>query len=68
MQQPFADANSNSRIVMILTFSSVPCLFAGKNGVVPPDQVTFDYVKARTNDPFEPVYSDPNASFVVDYR
>jgi len=40
----------------------------GKNGVVPPDQVTFDYVKARTSDPFEPVYSDAGANFVVDYR
>lgn len=44
------------------------CLAAGKNGVVPPDQVTFDYVNARTSDPYEPVYSDADASFVVDYR
>lgn len=41
---------------------------AGKNGVVSPDQVTFDYVQARSSDPFEPVYSDDNANFVVDYR
>nr|QKY15107.1 isopropylmalate dehydratase, large subunit, chloroplastic (LEU1L) [Polytomella parva] len=40
----------------------------GKNGVVPPDQTTFDYVKARSDKPFEPVYSDPGAKFIAEYR
>ena len=40
----------------------------GKNGVIAPDQTTFDYVKARTNEAFEPMYTDAAASFVDDYR
>jgi hypothetical protein len=40
----------------------------GKNGVIAPDQTTFDYVKARTSEPFEPVYTDAGASFIDDYR
>ena len=52
----------------MLTHAAHAHLCAGKNGVVSPDQVTFDYVQARSSDPFEPVYSDDNANFVVDYR
>mmetsp|Transcript_11630 Transcript_11630/g.28504 ORF Transcript_11630/g.28504 Transcript_11630/m.28504 type:complete len:483 (-) Transcript_11630:509-1957(-) len=40
----------------------------GKNGVIAPDQTTFDYVKARTNEAFEPVYTDAKANFIADYR
>ncbi|KAG7547795.1 Aconitase/3-isopropylmalate dehydratase large subunit alpha/beta/alpha domain [Arabidopsis suecica] len=40
----------------------------GKNGVIPPDATTLNYVENRTSVPFEPVYSDGNASFVADYR
>jgi len=39
----------------------------GKNGLCPPDQTTFDYVTARTSDPFEPVYADAGASYIADY-
>jgi hypothetical protein len=35
---------------------------AGKNGVIAPDQTTFDYVRARTQEAFEPVYSDGAAN------
>ncbi len=40
----------------------------GKNGVIAPDQTTFDYVKARTDKPFEPVYTDPDATFYSDWH
>jgi 3-isopropylmalate/(R)-2-methylmalate dehydratase large subunit len=40
----------------------------GKNGVIAPDQTTFDYVQARTSQPFEPVYSDAAASYIADYK
>jgi 3-isopropylmalate/(R)-2-methylmalate dehydratase large subunit len=36
----------------------------GKNGVVPADEFTCEYVKARTDIPFEPVDSDPDAEYV----
>jgi 3-isopropylmalate/(R)-2-methylmalate dehydratase large subunit len=37
----------------------------GKNGVIAPDQVTFDYVNARNvcNKPYTAVYTDPGARF-----
>lgn len=28
----------------------------GKNGLIPPDQTTFDYVDTRTDIPYEPVF------------
>src|SRR5262245_41924029 len=40
----------------------------GKNGVIAPDQVTLDYVKARdtTGKPYTVVKSDPGASYVFE--
>jgi 3-isopropylmalate/(R)-2-methylmalate dehydratase large subunit len=40
----------------------------GKNGVIAPDQTTFDYVNARTDQPYEPVYTDAAANFCADYK
>lgn len=40
----------------------------GKNGVIAPDETTFAYVRARTDKPFEPVYTDADASFYSEYR
>ena len=31
--------------------------------VIEPDQVTLDYVRAHTSDPFTPLYSDPDAEY-----
>ncbi|CAG9461381.1 unnamed protein product [Pedinophyceae sp. YPF-701] len=39
----------------------------GKNGIIAPDQVTFDYVDNRTSDPYDPVYADDGASYVQEY-
>lgn len=35
----------------------------GKNGTIAPDETTFEYVRARTDKPFEPVYTDADAKF-----
>jgi 3-isopropylmalate/(R)-2-methylmalate dehydratase large subunit len=35
----------------------------GKNGVIAPDETTFEYVRSRTDKPFEPLYSDEDANF-----
>jgi 3-isopropylmalate/(R)-2-methylmalate dehydratase large subunit len=40
----------------------------GKNGVCPADQTTFDYVESRTSEPYNPVYSDDDASFFAGGR
>ncbi|MBD2041671.1 3-isopropylmalate dehydratase large subunit [Microcoleus sp. FACHB-672] len=40
----------------------------GKNGTIAPDQTTFDYVRARTDKPFEAVYTDADAKFYSTWR
>ncbi|XWS08719.1 hypothetical protein CRYUN_Cryun40dG0025200 [Craigia yunnanensis] len=40
----------------------------GKNGVVPADSTTFKYLEDKTSVPYEPVYSDAQASFLSEYR
>ncbi|MCC7354509.1 MAG: 3-isopropylmalate dehydratase large subunit [Anaerolineae bacterium] len=39
-----------------------------KNAVILPDEVTLAWVRARTGEPFTPVYSDPDARFAAVYR
>ena len=40
----------------------------GKNGTIAPDETTFAYVRDRTDKPFEPLYSDDDATFYSDRR
>lgn len=40
----------------------------GKNGVIPPDDVTRDYVRARTTKGFTEVFDDPDARFLTSRR
>ena len=50
---------------------SMCCLamFTGaKLGIVNPDQKVIDWFKARTNVPFEPLVSDPDAKYVKVYE
>lgn len=39
-----------------------------KNGIIPPDAKTIEFVNARTDKPFEPVYSDPDSPVKAVYR
>ncbi len=39
-----------------------------KNGIIAPDEKTFEFVRARTDKPFDPVYSDPDAAVKAEYR
>ena len=38
----------------------------GKNGVIAPDETTFEYLRGRTDQPFESFYTDENATFYSD--
>ncbi|MCD9639800.1 3-isopropylmalate dehydratase large subunit, chloroplastic [Datura stramonium] len=40
----------------------------GKNGVIPADKTTYDYLKEKTTVPYEPVYSDEQARFLAEYH
>jgi 3-isopropylmalate/(R)-2-methylmalate dehydratase large subunit len=39
-----------------------------KNGIIAPDQKTFDFVNARTKKSYEPLYSDAGAKVQAEYR
>ena len=39
-----------------------------KNGIIAPDLKTLAYVKSRTQKPFEPLYSDPDAKVAAERR
>ena len=49
-----------------MTLCNMAIEAGGKNGVIAPDQVTFDYVNGRNagNKPYTAVYTDPGAKFV----
>lgn len=49
-----------------MTLCNMAIEAGGKNGTVAPDETTFEYVRGRTNKPFEPVYTDADAHFYSD--
>ena len=51
-----------------MTICNMAIEAGGKNGIIAPDQKTIDYVKARTDKPFEPLYSDADAPVEAEYR
>ncbi|KAL6548266.1 3-isopropylmalate dehydratase large subunit, chloroplastic [Orobanche gracilis] len=40
----------------------------GKNGIVPADSTTYNYLQGKTSVPYEPVYSDGQARYLSEYR
>ena len=46
-----------------MTLTNMAIEAGGKNGIIAPDEKTFDYVRARTDHGFEPVYGDDGATF-----
>jgi 3-isopropylmalate/(R)-2-methylmalate dehydratase large subunit len=55
------EAIANMTMEERMTLCNMAIEAGGKNGVIAPDQTTFDYVQARTDKPFQPLYSDPDA-------
>jgi len=49
-----------------MTLCNMAIEAGGKNGTVAPDKTTFEYVRARTNKPFEAFYTDEDAKFYSD--
>jgi len=49
-----------------MTLCNMAIEAGGKNGIIAPDQVTFDYVKKRNagQKPYTAVYTDPGAKFI----
>ncbi|XP_029124941.1 3-isopropylmalate dehydratase large subunit, chloroplastic [Cajanus cajan] len=51
-----------------MTLCNMAVEAGGKNGVIPADGTTFKYLEDKTSVPYEPVYSDQQASFLSEYR
>ena len=47
-----------------MTICNMAVEAGGKNGIIAPDETTFDYVRQRSSHAFEPVYGDDNASYL----
>ncbi len=50
-----------------MTLTNMAIEAGGKNGIIAPDEAIFAYVRARTDRPFEAVYSDPDARYHSEY-
>lgn len=50
-----------------MTLTNMAIEAGGKNGVVEPDEVTDAYVQARTDKPYQKVYSDPDANYISEH-
>jgi 3-isopropylmalate/(R)-2-methylmalate dehydratase large subunit len=46
-----------------MTLTNMVIEAGGKNGVIEPDETTFNYVRQRTDYPFEAVYNDANPTY-----
>ena len=46
-----------------MTLTNMAIEAGGKSGIIAPDEKTFEYVRARTDAEFDPVYSDPDARY-----
>lgn len=46
-----------------MVLSNMAAEMGAKNGYVPPDPVTFDFIRGRAKAAFEPLYSDDDAAF-----
>ncbi len=46
-----------------MTLTNMVIEAGGKNGVIEPDEVTFEYLDTRTNHPYQPVFNDDYAAY-----
>ncbi len=46
-----------------MTLTNMAIEAGGKNGIIAPDEKTFEYVRARTDHAFDPLYSDTDAVY-----
>lgn len=60
------EAVQNMTMEERMTLCNMVIEAGGKNGVIAPDETTFDYVRPRTDKPFEAVYTDADATFYSD--
>ncbi|AKB77614.1 Coenzyme B synthesis from 2-oxoglutarate: steps 4, 7, 8, 11, and 12 (large subunit) [Methanosarcina horonobensis HB-1 = JCM 15518] len=50
-----------------MTLCNMAIEMGAKTGIVPPDEKTFDFLKNRAVAPYEPVYTDPDATYAGEF-
>lgn len=51
-----------------MTLCNMAIEAGAKSGIIAPDQKTLDFVRGRTDKPFEALYSDQDASYMAEHR
>ena len=51
-----------------MTLSNMAIEMGAKTGIVPPDKTTFDFIKERAVEEYEPVYADEDAAYIKEYN
>jgi methanogen homoaconitase large subunit len=51
-----------------MTLCNMAIEMGAKAGIVPPDEKTFEYLKGRAVEEYEPVYADDDADYVKEYH
>ncbi len=64
----YGDTISGLSIAGRMTLCNMAIEMGGKAGIVPPDQKTFDFLKGRAVEEYEPVYADEDAQYCAEYH
>lgn len=51
-----------------MTLCNMSIEMGAKNGIVPPDEKTFEYLKGKAREKYEPVYADKDAQYCEEYE
>jgi 3-isopropylmalate/(R)-2-methylmalate dehydratase large subunit len=51
-----------------MTLCNMAIEAGGKNGIIAPDEKTFEYLRQRTTASYTPVYADPDARYMGEWR
>ena len=57
------DGAEDMSLASRLVFANMAAEMGAKNGYFPPDEKTFDFLKDRAKEIYQPVYSDPDADY-----
>lgn len=64
----YGDTIENMSMSGRMTLCNMAIEMGAKTGIVPPDKTTFDYLKGRAAEDYEPVYADDDATYVDEYH
>ena len=62
----YGSAISELSIAQRMTLCNMSIEMGAKTGIVPADEITFDYLKGKAKEKYEPVYADDNAAYCED--